>query len=654
LNNLIQFEKLFSEFRIRDLNLRNRIVFLPHYTALATGDSLPSENEIYYYAERAKGGAGLIIAGNYAVSASGQMHPTFIDASNEAVIPNFRKTADMVHENGAKIFGQLTHAGPTKMQKPQPDLWAPSQIIEGSSGTYTVEIGQEEMREVVDSFEKSAINIAESDFDGIELKIGHDGILRAFISPHYNKRKDDYGGSFENRLRFIVEVLSAVRSSLSNEHILGIRLCMDEFEEDGYSLDYAVDVAKYLANTGLIDYVNTDAGTTWLSFIMQIPPMTIPLGYAEYMAAALKKEIKLPVIAFGRINDPVQAEQILQNGSADLIGMVRQLVCDPEMPVKAKRGDIDGIRKCIACLDGCGVQTTNTQPIRCIQQIAVGHEEKYGIGSLDTAMKKKRILVVGGGVAGMKAAEIAAKRGHGVVLYEREGILGGQVNLVKKIPYRNEFSEIVRYLEFQLKSLKNVDVRLGVEASAQLVLDEKPDTVIVATGASCTVPKQFMNEKASTGWDILGDKIEVKKKCVIYDQLVKNEGVGIADYLTEYYDEVCIEFYTPAAHPGEGIHFLNQDVVYRKLFSKSVSFFPFYELSRVEKKGLVFTHRYSRKERVVEDYDNFIFVGEMRSNDALYWELNGRVDEIYRIGDARAPRLVELAIHGAEKLARAI
>ncbi len=653
-NERIRFDLLFSEFRIGNLTLRNRIVFLPHYTALAMRNGLPSENEIYYYAERARGGAGLIITGNYAVHESGQMHSNFIDASNKAAIPNFTKTAERVHSNGVKIFGQLTHAGPTKMEKPQPDLWAPSQVIEGSSGTHTMMMGMEEINIVVSSFRKSAENLIKSHFDGIELKIGHDGILRSFISPHYNKRTDAYGGSFENRLRIIVEVLREVKSLLNETHVLGIRLCMDEFEEDGYKLEYAVSVAKYLERTGLIDYVSTDAGTTWDSFIMQIPPMKIPLGYAEYMAAALKKEIKLPVIAFGRINDPVQAEQILQNDSADLIGMARQLVCDPEMPSKAKMGDIDGIRKCIACLDGCGVQTTLNQPIRCIQHIGVGHEKLFGIGSLRKAKKKKHVVVVGGGVAGLKAAEITAKRGHDVVLLEKEKVLGGQINLVKKIPFRNEFSEVTRYLEFQLKSLENVDIRLGIEADVDIVLVEHPDVVIIATGSSRDIPEQFRSNKTITSWEVLQDKVDINREVVVYDQLAKAEGVGVAEYLTEYYDEIKIQFFTPARYPGEDIHFLNQDIIFRRLFSRKIAFNPFFTIVRLEKEGIVFLHRYSRKEHVVKKYDNFVFIGDAHSNDELFWSLKGKVEEVYRIGDARAPRIVELAIHGAERLARVI
>jgi 2,4-dienoyl-CoA reductase-like NADH-dependent reductase (Old Yellow Enzyme family) len=343
------------------------------------------------------------------------------------VVPEFTRTAQLVRRNGAAIFGQITHSGPTKMEKPQPDLWAPSQLIEGSSGTHTMEVGPGEIAEVISSFATAAANLRKSRFDGVEIKVGHDGILRAFLSPHYNKRTDRYGGTFENSLRMLVEVLQAVRSVISEEMVLGVRLCMDEFEEDGYGLAFAVRVAKYLTELHLIDYVSVDAGTTWLSYIMQIPPMQVPLGFAEYMGAALKKEIKIPVIAFGRINDPVQAEQILVNESADLIGMARQLICDPQTPEKSLRGDVDGIRKCVACEDGCCGQGIQFQPIRCIQNPAVGRERELGIGTLAPPRRRKKIVVVGGGVAGMKVAEIAGKRGHSVLLIEREKELGGQV-----------------------------------------------------------------------------------------------------------------------------------------------------------------------------------------------------------------------------------
>jgi len=650
----IKFENLFSGFRLKNLILRNRIVFLPHYTALANMDSLPHKREIYYYTERAKGGAGLIISGNYAVSKSGQMHGTFIDASNEKVISNFTKTVELVHKYGAKIIGQITHAGPTKMERPQPDLWAPSQVIEGSSNNHTIEMDYDDMLEVINSFRKSSKNLVKSGFDGIEVKVAHDGLLRAFISPHYNKRTDEYGGKFENRMRFVVEVFYTIREVTGSEMPIGVRLCMDEFEDDGYKLEDGIEIAKYLEAKKLIDYVNTDAGTTWVSYILQNPPMSIPLGYAEYMSFALKKEINLPVITFGRINDPVQAEQILQNGSADLIGMARQLICDPETPNKAQKGDIDGIRKCIACMDGCVGQVIQFQPIRCIQNPAVGKEHLYGIGMIKKAKDKKRIVVVGGGVAGLKFAEIAAKRGHKIVLFEKENNIGGLINYVKKIPFRNEFSEIIRYLEYKTKNDKNIDLRLGIDADEEMVLKELPDIVIIATGAKPYIPKEFQNKKVCTSLDVLGNKIEMGRRVVIYDKMAKAEGIGVAEYLCEYYDNIKIKFFTTANHAGEDVQFLNLAILYRKLFSNGVVVNPYYELVGVEYKNLVFKHIYSRKILKLKNYDNLVYIGDNTSENKLYKTIKGRVKEVYMLGDCKAPRLVELAISSAEELARTI
>jgi tRNA-dihydrouridine synthase len=515
-----------------------------------------------------------------------------------------------------------------------------------------MELTLSEIAEVVADFRLSALHLRKSGFDGTELKVGHDGILRAFLSPHYNKRTDAYGGSLENNARILVEVLRAVREVSTPQMILGIRLCMDEFEEDGYGLAYALKVAKYLDGLGLIDYVSVDAGTTWLSYIMQRPTMSIPLGFAEYMAAELKREVKVPIIAFGRINDPVQAEQILLNGSADLIGMARQLICDPELPNKALAGDVDAIRKCIACEDGCGGQGNQFMPIRCIQNPAVGKEKDLGVGTLRAARRKKRIVIVGAGVAGMKAAEIAAKRGHSVILIEKEKVLGGQINLLRKVPFRNEFSEVTRYLEFQLKGLPNVTVRTNEEATEQTILKESPDVVIIATGSTRYVPLEHAGARVYSSWDILRDAPDLGRNVVIYDMLAKDEGIGVAEYIAEYYEGTRIRFFTPAHFPAADVFFLNQDVLFRKLYAKDFTPFPLCELKRVTEASLTFTHRYSRRDVIVDDRDALVIVGAMRSNDELYRRLEGRVPALYRIGDAKAPRVVEVAIHGAEALAR--
>lgn len=649
----IKFEKLFSEFKIKNLILKNRIVFLPHYNGLSSITSLPTEEDKYYYAERAKGGAGLIISGNYAVSKDGQMHRTFINSSDDRVIGGFKKITKAVHKFDTKIFGQITHAGSTKMKKPRHDLYAPSQVIEKSTNSYTIEIDKNKIKEIIKSFTRAAVNLIESGFDGVEIKVAHDGLLRPFISPYYNKRKDEYGGDFENRMRIIIQILSSIKESLRDDIILGVRLCLDEFDDEGYNLETGIKVAKYLAGKELADYINTDAGS-WNISLIDHSPMSLPLGFTEYMSASLKREIDIPIIIFGRINDPVQAEQILERGSADLIGMVRQLICDPETPKKAKKGIIDEIRKCIACNEGCSGQCMNNQPIGCIQNPAAGREKKYGIGTLRKTKLTKKIVVVGGGAAGLKFSEISAKRGHKIVLFEKDKILGSQINLLKKIPFRNEFSEVIRYLEFQVRQLNNITLKISEEADEKRIINENPDVLVIAAGAKPLIPEYIYNEKAITSWQVLNDSVKIGENIIIYDRFSNNEGIGIAEYLFEFYEDIKIQYFTPAKSFGLEVLPECYDVLLRKLMPYNFSINPFYIINNADKDKIIFKKIYTEKEYTIRDYDNLINIGDMRSCDSLYWKFKDSIKETYRLGDAKAPSCVELAIRDAEELARLI
>jgi len=650
----MKFERLFSQFNIKNLVLKNRIVFLPHYTALGTIDGSPSEEEAYYYVERSKGGVGLIISGNYAVSKKGQWHRTAVNVSDKRTIKDFQKMVEEIHKYNTKIIGQLNHAGSTKMEKPGPDLYAPSQVIENSTNAYTIEINEYEISEVIKSFKRSAENLIESGFDGVEIKVGHDGLLRTFISPYYNKRNNKYGGDFEGRMRIIFEVFSSVKEILREDTVLGIRLCMDEFDDDGYNLETGIKVAKYLTEKKLVDYINTDAGS-WNTFIVQIPPMSVPLGFSEYISASLKKEINVPIIIFGRINDPVQAEQMLENGSADLIGMARQLICDPETPKKARKGLIDNIRKCIACNEGCLGQVMNNQPLKCIQNPSVGREKKYGIGKLRKTKLAKKVVVIGGGVAGLKFSEIAAKRGHNIVLFEKEKKLGGQINLLEKIPFRNEFSEVIRYLEFQIKHLDNITLKISEEADEEKIIYENPDILVIASGAEPFIPSEYIyNGKTITSRRVLNDTANIGRSVIIYDLLSKNEGIGIAEYLFEFYKKIKIHYFTPMGNIGLNTQPANLDVLLRKLMPLDLKITPFHTIKSVDKDKIVFKKIYSKKEYKINNYDNLIYLGCMRSSDELYWKFKDRIKKVYRVGDAKAPSGVELAIRDSEELARLI
>jgi len=555
------------------------------------------------------------------------------------------------------LDGQISHAGATKVEQPRGNCYAPSQVIEQSTKSYSTAIAKDEIQQAVHEFETASETLVESGFDGVEVKVAHDGLLRIFVSPYYNHRTDEYGGSFENKMRIIHEVFSAIRKTIDDNMVLGARLSLDEFEDVGFNLETGVEVAKYMAEHNLVDYISCDAGT-WNTFIMQIPPMTIPLGFGEYMSAAVKKEVDIPVIAFGRINDPVQAEQILENGSADLIGMARQLLCDPETPKKSEKGLIDDIRKCIGCEEGCIGQVFLMQPIRCIQNPAAGKEKKLGLGTLKKAAKPKKVVVAGGGVSGLKFAEIAARRGHNVVLFEKDKILGGQINILKNIPFRNEFTEVTRYLEFQVNELDNLRIEMSTEADEKLIKTEKPDVLVVATGAVSLLPENIKTKKAVTTWDVLEDKVEIGKKVLVYDPMSNNEGVGIVEYLFETYENIKVHYITPESDIAMNVKNENKDILLRRLLRQDLEITRYTALIDSDNEKLTFNKVYTDKTLVIKnkEFDNFIYSGLMKSVDELFWKFkeDKSVKEVYRLGDAKAPSCVEISIHNAEALAREV
>jgi 2,4-dienoyl-CoA reductase-like NADH-dependent reductase (Old Yellow Enzyme family) len=437
---------LFASARIGGLEIRNRFVFQPHFTALGSDDGMPSVRHAACHEERARGGVGLIIFESQAIHPSGKMANRFVHAWDPAVVPGYREITSRVHTHGARIFGQLAHGGHTSLLKPPSILWAPSQTPEPLSFHTTKAIDPADIRAIIDGFARAAVHAREGGFDGVEIKVAHDGLLRSFASPFFNRRTDGYGGSFENRMRLSVEVLAAIKRALGDDFPVGVRICLHEFTPWGYGLDYGLEMARHLEETGLVDYFNSDAGS-FSSFWMEIPPMAIPQGSFRELNARLRAASRLPAIAFGRIKKPELAADIIARGEADLIGMGRQLIADPETPNKVRSGRASEIRYCIACNDACVFQVNQDKPIRCIHNPDAGNESAFTIRTMPPANPRKRIAVVGGGPAGLKVAETAARRGHTVTLFERTGELGGQVLLAMRQPHHVEIGEVTKHLE---------------------------------------------------------------------------------------------------------------------------------------------------------------------------------------------------------------
>ena len=471
------FPLLLSPFAIGKVALRNRFVFQPHFTALGDIDGNPTADHAAYHEERARGGVGLIVFESQAVHPTGKMSRRFVDCWDPKIIPHHRKVTEAVHAHGARIFGQLTHAGHTSLEHPPHILWAPTQMPEPSSHFSTKAIDLADIRAVIDGHAASARNLMEAGFDGIEVKVAHDGLLRSFCSPYFNHRTDQYGGSFENRMRLAHECFAAIRKAVGDDVPIGVRLCVNEFTTFGYDSDYGLQMAEYFQSNGLVDYFNSDAGS-FSSYWMEIPPAAVAAEDFRKINKELKRVSRLPVIGFGRMNSPQQAEDALKAGECDLIGMARQLIADPWTADKTRRGRADLVRRCIACNDGCTHQVGQSKGIRCIQNPGAGREREVNERLLMPVQAPKHVVVVGGGPAGLKVAETAVRRGHRVTLFERSRALGGQLLLAEKQPEHANVAEVTSYLEI-VASEFGVDIRRGTNATADLIHALSPDVVVV-------------------------------------------------------------------------------------------------------------------------------------------------------------------------------
>ncbi|MFQ5827120.1 MAG: mycofactocin system FadH/OYE family oxidoreductase 2 [Dehalococcoidia bacterium] len=649
-----QFKYLFSPLKIGAVTVPNRIVFSAHLTNFAEG-SLPSDRHAYYYAERAKGGAGLIITEEQSVHRTDFAYEKLIHAFDERVIPRYRTITGMVHKYSAKIFAQINHnGGQGSGVYSRLPLWAPSPIADPLFREVPKEMEPEDMREVVGGFALAARHVKEGGFDGIELQASHSSLIRQFFSPQANRRTDSYGGSLDNRMRFCNEIIDAIKEAVGCDFALGIRLCGDELIEGGLTLEETVEIARNLASTGKIDYINTSIGTATHTLFMVDGSMHTPPGYQLYISSAIRKAVDLPVFCVGRIKDPVQAERILAEGHADMVGMVRAQICDPEFANKAREGRLEAIKVCLSCNQYCIGRLGLNLPLGCIQSPAAGKERELGIGTLRPAPRRKRVVVVGGGPGGMEAARMAALRGHDVILYEKENELGGQVNIIVKVPNRVEFGDLIRNLRQELEALK-VKVKLGTEVTADTVEAEKPDAVVLATGSLPAPSSIPISDGAQVveARQVLRGEVEVGQRVVLIDEVGFHEATSTAEFLADRGRQV--EIVTSALYCGQDLGLtLDLEMWHRRARAKGIAITPNVVVRDISGNTVTVFNHYSGHEWHIEGVDTVVRAAPGRANDALYFALKGRVRELYRVGDCVAPRRVALAILEGHLVARSL
>ncbi|WP_298273383.1 mycofactocin system FadH/OYE family oxidoreductase 2 [Geobacter sp.] len=653
----MMFPNLFSPLKLGTVEVKNRISFQPHLTNLAVGN-LPSERQMYYWGERAKGGAGLIITEEMSVHPTDMAYEKLIDVYHPEVIPGFKKITDYVHQFDGKIFAQLNHNGQQGDGSiSRLPVWAPSPMPDVLFRETPKEMEPEDIDEVASYFAKCAIHVREGGFDGIELQFGHSSLARQFLSPLTNFRSDEYGGSLENRMRAPLKFISAVRKAMGNDFTLGIRMCADEMIPGGLDLGQVQEICARFEASGLIDFMDLSIATFYNLYLVE-GSMHTPLGYTIPLAAGVRERVKIPVFCTGRINDPVMAEKVLANGQADMIGMCRGLICDPFLPKKAREGRMDDIRYCIACNQGCIGRIGMNKTLGCVQNPAIGREKEWGEGTLTKANTRKKVTVVGGGPGGMWAAKMAGRRGHSVTLYDRNETLGGQVRTAMKGAGRDEFGVIIRNEKDQVDKA-GVKVKLGTEVTAEQVLAEKPDVVIVATGSR---PKEQPVGGADgpsvyNVWQVLDGGAQMGDKVCLIDYDGHHRASATAEFLANQGKTVHVItsslFVGAELGPTQDLYLTRQ-----RLLQKGVTFTPDIAVMEVAGESGAKTVKgfnvYSNQWDEWGPFDTVVLAMGQRVDDSLYFSLKGKVEELYRIGDCVAPRKVDMAIWEGHRIGREI
>lgn len=683
-----QFDLLFEPLKINKLTIRNRIVSTAHAEVYATDGGMTTDRYVRYYEEKAKGGCGLCICGGSSVVSidSPQSWWSSVNLSTDRIIPHFQNLADAVHQHGGKIMIQISHMGRRSRWDGEnwPNLMSPSGIREPVHRATCKTIEEEEIWRVIGDFAKAAQRAKAGGLDGVELSAVHQHMIDQFWSPRVNKRTDEWGGSFEKRMRFGIEVLKAVRDAVGPDFVVGMRITGDEFHPDGLSHEDMRQIAAYYDKTGMVDYFGVVGSgcDTHNTLANVIPNMSYPPEPFLHLAAGIKEVVTVPVIHAQNIKDPNQAQRILEAGYVDFVGMTRAHIADPHLIAKIKMNQVDQIRQCVGanyCID----RQYMGLDVLCIQNAATSREY-MGLPHIITKTEGpvRNVVVIGGGPGGLEAARVAAERGHKVTLIERASELGGQVTIAAKAPQRDQMAGITRWLAMETERL-GVKVLTNTTADMAMIRDLTPDVCILATGG-----EPFLEQNPEWGaaeglvvssWDVLNGVVESGKNVLVYDAICEFSGMSVSDFLAAR--GALVELVTGDIKPGVGIGGTTFPTYYRSLYEKAVVMTSDLALEKVYREGeklvAVLENEYTgqKEERVV---DQIVVENGTRPNEELYYALKaesrnkGQIDVealfdirpqpvlaqagsgmiLWRLGDCVSQRNVHAAIYDALRLCK--
>ena len=637
--------KLFSSIQLGSQLIKNRIVFSPHGTGFAENGRI-TDFHLAYHEARAAGGAGLIVTEQNSVHETTAL-PKWLSAYDDDCIPGMTELAQVVHRHDCKLFAQLMYSGRStqfKRDGVKGVMYSVSAIPDERFRQVPVAMSTKFVEEIISSFGDAALRMKRAGVDGVEIQAAFSYLPAHFLNPRTNLRTDEFGGSFDNRLRFLRRVFSDIREKVGEDMAIGARLPADEMDYDGLTHDEMLDICVAFDADGVVDYFNFGSGsdTSLRGWLTAVPPAPFPQGLITDIAGRIKARVKTPIIVAGRINQPHLAEEVLASGQADLVGMARALICDPEFPNKTRNAQREDIRACIGCNQACIGHREGGVRISCIQHPETGRERRFAHKA--RAPQPRKVLVVGGGPAGMKAAVVAAERGHSVTLHEKSGRLGGQVNLAALLPGRAEFGGLTTNLMREME-LAQVVVRRNSIVTAEMIAREQPDVVVVACG-SMPRPPTFEGADIAPvvdAWQVINDEAEIGQEVVIADWSCDWIGLGVAEKLARNGSHVrhCVA----GIVPGELIQTMVRDRAIGELHKLGVQVMPYLRLYGADEDNAYFQHVITDQAVVLERMDTLVTVFPQVSDTTLADALADSGVEVVAIGDCMSPRTAEEAVY---------
>ena len=662
--------KLFESIKIGSLEIKNRLAMSAMDLGF-TSDGSINKRFIDFYVERARGGVGLIVVGGCYPEMTGKVWKSIIGLDKDEYIPGLKQLTDTIHKHDVKIAAQILHGGRSAssfFSKTHPV--SPSSLSHVNIKQKPHALNISEIKKVIDGYVDATVRVKKGGFDAVEIHGGMGYLINQFLSRATNKRADRYGGSLKNRIRFAKEIVVAIKEKAGKRYPVIFRLSGEDFVDEGLKIDESVEIAKELEKAG-VDAFNVSPG--WHESRTPIMLMSIPRMSYIFLSEKIKDNVNVPVIGSVRINDLALAEEVIDNDQSDIVSIGRPLIADPELPKKYKKKQFDDIRRCIACNQGCFDSLLGFKSISCLYNVRAGRESEFKIRK---AKKKKKVMVIGGGPGGMEAARIAALRGHDVHLFEKMDVLGGQLRYAYIPPGREEIVNVVSFLENQIKKL-NVKIELSKKVDTATIKKLKPDVVIAATGGSPLIPKiSGINKKnVVVAEDVFDNKVKIGKDVVIIgggtigcEIALHTAKMGamepeVACFLLKNKvidGDKAVELTSKGKRNITILEMKNKiggrfGISTRWVIMKQIDDAGINSITGIRVKNIS-TKSIKKKDKVCITYeeekkdikifaDTVIIAAGYKSNQDLTKKLNGKIDELYKIGDCVEVRTALEAIH---------